>query len=253
MAKDLFSKQAAEYAKWRPGYPKEFIEYIISFVPHRNTAWDCATGNGQAAIFLAEYMDKVFATDLSTEQLKYAKQHPKITYSQSPAEHTPFEDNTFDLVTVAQAYHWLDHKAFCAEATRVGKRGAVVAIWGYGLCNAVDPIITELVRRFYEDTTGPYWDAARKYIEEEYKTVYFGFDEIPANQQFSIKMQWTLRDLEGYLNSWSAVQKYIKVNGHNPVESFVDEVSNHWPAKETVQFEFPLFYRLGRVNKSLSQ
>src|SRR5215213_1501492 len=110
MPKDFFSKQAADYAKWRPGYPKELIEYIISFVQHRNTAWDCATGNGQAAILLADHMDHVFATDLSAEQLKYAKPHPKITYSQSSAEHTQFEPNTFDLVTVAQSYHWLDHK-----------------------------------------------------------------------------------------------------------------------------------------------
>jgi ubiquinone/menaquinone biosynthesis C-methylase UbiE len=249
MPKDLFSEQAADYAKWRPGYPTELIKYIISFVPHRNTAWDCATGNGQAAILLAEHMDHVFATDLSTEQLKYAKQHPKITYSQSPAEHTQFGANTFDLVTVAQAYHWFDRQAFCTEATRVCKPGAVVAVWGYGLCYASEPLITELVRRFYEDVTGPYWDAARKYIEEEYKTVYFGFNEIPVNQQFSIKMQWALRDLEGYLNSWSAVQKYIKVNGHNPVESFIDEVSNHWPSKEKLQFEFPLYLRLGQVHK----
>lgn len=247
MPKDLFSTQAAGYAKWRPSYPKELIEYIVSFVQHRNTAWDCATGNGQAAVLLAEHIGHVFATDLSTEQLKHARQHPKITYSHSPAEHTQFEAGTFDLVTVAQAYHWFDHEAFYAEATRVCKPGAVVAVWGYGLCYASEPIITQLILKFYEDTTGPYWDEARKYIEEEYKTVYFGFNEIPVDRSFSIKMQWSLRDLEGYLNSWSAVQKYIKVNGHNPVEIFIDEVSNHWPAKEMVQFEFPLFLKMGRV------
>lgn len=250
MPKDLFSQQAAGYAKWRPGYPKELIEYIVSFVPNRNSAWDCATGNGQAAVLLAEYMNQVFATDLSAEQLKHARLHPKITYSQCSAEHTPFEPNSFDLVTVAQAYHWFDHRAFCAEASRVCKPGAVVAVWGYGLCIAADAAITALIRRFYVDTTGPYWDAGRKYIDEQYQTVYFGFTEIPVTQTFSIKMQWSLRDLEGYLNSWSSVQQYIKVNGHNPVEPFIDEASNHWPASNTLQFEFPIFLRLGEVNKA---
>ncbi len=247
MPKDLFSTQAASYAKWRPGYPKELIEYIISFVQDRDTAWDCATGNGQAAILLAEHMNKVLATDLSNEQLKYAKPHPKIIYSQSPAEHTSFADNTFDLVTVAQAYHWFDHEAFCKEASRVCKPGAVVAVWGYNLCSTHSATINELIRRFYTETTGPYWDAARKLVDQEYKTVYFGFNEIPVAQHFSIHMKWSIRDLEGYLSSWSSVQKYIKVNGQNPVEPFIDEVSEHWPQQEELAFEFPLFLRMGKA------
>jgi len=247
MTKDLFSTQAASYAKWRPGYPKEFIDYIVSHVTHKHTAWDCACGNGQAAILLAEHFDKILATDLSTEQLKYARPHPKITYSQSTAEHTPFASNTFDLITVAQAYHWIDHEKFCAEAKRVGKPGAIVAVWGYNLCFTPDKAVNELIRKFYTETVGPYWDAARKLVDLEYKTVYFGFNEIPVNKQFSIKMQWSIRDLEGYLNSWSSVQKFIKVNGHSPVEAFIDEVSNHWPKQEELSFEFPLFLRLGSV------
>ena len=55
MLKDLFSKQAEDYAKYRPVYPKELFEYILQFVTEKNTAWDCATGNGQAAFALAQY------------------------------------------------------------------------------------------------------------------------------------------------------------------------------------------------------
>ena len=251
MSKDLFSTQAADYAKWRPGYPKELINYIVSHVKHHNTAWDCATGNGQAATLLAEHFDKILATDLSNEQLKYAKQHPKITYTQSPAEHTPFESNTFDLITVAQAYHWIDHQKFCEEARRVCKPGAIVAVWGYDLCFTPDKTVNELIRKFYTETVGPYWDAARKLVDLQYKTVYFDFNEIPVSEQFSIKMTWSIRDLEGYLNSWSSVQKYIKVNGHSPVEAFINEVRRQWPRQEELSFEFPLFLRMGSVTRSL--
>jgi ubiquinone/menaquinone biosynthesis C-methylase UbiE len=249
MTKDLFSSQAADYAKWRPGYPKEFIDYIVSHVKQKNTAWDCATGNGQAAIMLAEYFDHVFATDLSKEQLKHARLHPKITYSQSTAEHTQFAPNTFDLVTVAQAYHWIDHEKFCGEVNRVCKSGAIVAVWGYNLGVTPYNAINELIQRFYTETTGPYWDPARKLVDLEYKSVYFGFNEIPVSEKFFIKTQWSIRDFEGYLNSWSSVQKYKQVNGHNPVEPFIDEVSNHWPQQEELQFEFALFLRIGSIIK----
>ncbi|MGB8195173.1 MAG: class I SAM-dependent methyltransferase [Chitinophagaceae bacterium] len=245
MAKDLFSKQAAEYARSRPGYPHEFIEYIISFAHDRDIAWDCATGNGQAAQLIATQFDQVFATDLSAEQLKHAKPHPKVIYSQSPAEHTGFADNSFDLVTVAQAYHWFDQPAFCREAKRVCRQGALVAVWCYSMCIARDEAVDELLQSFYLET-GPYWDEARKQIDNEYRDVYFDFKEIPAEKKFFIHCQWTIDALEGYLNSWSATQKYIAVHGHNPIDAFIEQLRPFWKT-ETIVFEFPLFLRMGRV------
>ena len=65
MAKDLFSNQASLYAQYRPGYPPGLFEYILQHVKGKQQAWDCATGNGQAAVELAKYFDKVMATDIS--------------------------------------------------------------------------------------------------------------------------------------------------------------------------------------------
>ena len=108
MSKDLFSKQSAEYAKYRPTYPKELIRYVVSFVAEKQIAWDCATGNGQAARMLAPYFQKILATDISEKQLSQAFTDSKISYSVAAAEKTGFPDNSFDLISVAQAYHWFD-------------------------------------------------------------------------------------------------------------------------------------------------
>lgn len=246
MAKDLFSAQAADYSRWRPGYPPELIGYVVSFAQERELAWDCATGNGQAAIMLAEHVRRVQATDLSAAQLKHARPHAAVTYSQSPAEHTPFAGNSFDLITVAQAYHWFDHRAFCAEARRVGKPGAIVAIWGYGMGRCADKSIDKAVMEFYANETGPYWDEARQYVETAYRSVYFDFEEIPVTKNFSIRMEWSIRHLEGYLHSWSATQQFIKLKGYNPVDGFIAQLKAHWK-DETYPFTFPLFLRMGRV------
>ena len=72
MAKDLFSGHSKSYAKYRPGYPKELFEYILQFVERKEKVWDCATGNGQAAVVLADYFEKVEATDISEAQIKNA-------------------------------------------------------------------------------------------------------------------------------------------------------------------------------------
>src|SRR5689334_5830547 len=101
MSKDLFSAQSDAYAKYRPSYPKELFDHILSFVEHRDRAWDCATGNGQAATILADHFKSVDATDISDAQLSKAVQRKNIEYRVASAEQTPFEDDSFDLITVA--------------------------------------------------------------------------------------------------------------------------------------------------------
>ncbi len=131
--KDNFSKQAEGYARYRPAYPKELFDFILSKTESKQVAWDCATGNGQTAKVLAKYFDKVYATDTSQKQLNNAEPGHTIYYSLQPAEQTNFPDNHFDLITVSQALHWLDFEKFNEEAKRVAKPGAWIAVWMYSL------------------------------------------------------------------------------------------------------------------------
>ena len=246
MAKNLFSTQAASYAKYRPTYPKELFDHIIQFVKNKDAAWDCATGNGQAALVLAEHFKKVVATDISEKQLSFAKQHPGVEYRVSPAEKTGFEDNTFDLITVAQAYHWFQFNAFEKEVKRVGKKDGVIAIWGYSLMTANDAAVDKLVKRFYSDITGPYWDAERKYVDDNYKTVPFNFTPLPT-RDFFINTQWSKNDLIGYFSSWSSVQHFIEAKKYDPVDEIIDELDRVWANDDVKNISFPLFLLLGRI------
>ena len=210
--KDLFSTQSREYAAFRPTYPATLYEFIFQHLREKKCAWDCATGNGQVAHFLANHFEKVFATDISQQQLDQAIRKENIIYSISPAEKTSFPDNQFDLITVGQALHWFDRDKFYDEVKRVGKPGSILAVWGYAFIN-IEPVIDEIIVKFYHDTVGPYWDPARKLVEEEYKSITFPFEEIPT-PGFFISTHWTLAHLAGYLESWSATQKYIKAHRH---------------------------------------
>src|SRR5437773_9814704 len=57
--KDHCSGHAVEYAKFRPHYPDELFEDLALISPRHELAWDCATGNGQAAAGLARHFDRV--------------------------------------------------------------------------------------------------------------------------------------------------------------------------------------------------
>ena len=248
MAKDLFSKQADLYARYRPTYPAELYQYILSFVKEKDIAWDCATGNGQAATVLADHFKKVVATDISASQIEKATFKENIEWLVCPAESTPFAENTFDLVTVAQAYHWIKWKEFRNEVRRVCKNNAVIAVWLYYDHTTGDKRIDKVVRDFYENVTRPYWDYERKYVEELYATVAFDYELLPF-KNFEINLHWQREDLLGYISSWSAIQKYIKVNGHSPIPIIEKEINKLWPQGEKKQVIFPVYLKLGRVSR----
>ncbi len=244
--KDNFSRQSADYARYRPGYPQELFDWLYSHCAAYDAAWDCATGNGQATVNIAEKFEVVYATDLSITQLENAINKENIIYLQGKAEEPDFENDSFDLVTVAQALHWLDHQKFFSEVKRVAKNGALFAAWGYGLLSIM-PEIDEQIHRFYIDIIGPYWDKERRHIDNNYADIPFPFEELPC-PVFAIHNNWTFEHIIGYLNSWSAVQHYIKDKGSNPVDIIRDDLEKAWGNGER-HVTFPIFMKAGIITK----
>ena len=242
--KDNFSTQAKAYAQYRPYYPPEMISYIVSLVPHKDTALDVATGNGQVAAALASYFKEVYGTDISAKQLQNAKPAPNLIYKEGSAEDTGFANEQFDLVTVAQAIHWFNFDAFYTEVRRILKPDGLLAVMGYGLFST-NPETDAIINHFYKDVIGPYWDAERRYVDDNYATIPFSFTEIET-QKFTNHFTWTFDQLTGYLETWSAVQHYIKQNGANPIDSIRADLQASWE-KNDKQVTFPLLLRIGKL------
>lgn len=242
--KDNFSKQAFDYSKFRPQYPQEMIEYIISFVNNKSIALDLATGNGQVAHKLSAHFKKVFATDISQKQLDNAIQADNIIYSKESAEETSFENQKFDLIVVAQAVHWFDFELFYKEIYRILKPEGIFAVMGYGLF-LTNPDSDKILRHFYYNVVGPYWDAERKYLDENYETIPFPFDEIKV-EKFENQFSWPFEALIGYLKTWSSVQHYISKNNQNPIDLIYDDLKSSWE-KNSHKVIFPLLLRIGKL------
>lgn len=243
--KDNFSKQSSLYAKYRPDYPSALFEYILEFVKDKTTAWDCGTGNGQSAVVLSKYFKKVIATDISQKQLDEAGRAPNIFYAVKPAEDSGIESNSVNLITVAQAIHWFDFENFYKEVKRVATNDAVLAVWCYSLLRINDDI-NKLFDEYHFKKVGDYYDAERKYVDAHYATIPFPFEKM-STPSFEIIKYWTLQDFEGYLNTSSALHKYIAVHKVSPVPSFIESVKAFWPADETKKIIFPIHLLLGVI------
>jgi ubiquinone/menaquinone biosynthesis C-methylase UbiE len=243
---DHFSDAAAGYAIFRPRYPDALFAFLAAAVGRHDLAWDCATGSGQAALGLAPHFSRVIATDASPAQIAHATPHPAVEYRVAPAERSGLAAGSVDLVTVAQALHWLDRSAFYAETRRVLAPGGVVAAWCYVLVR-IAPAVDRVMDRFYHNTVGPCWPPERRIADERYRTIEFPFAELPA-PEFTIEQALTLDELAGYVRTWSGTRRYAERNGVDPVDNLVAQLREPWgdPGARRVA-RWPVYLRAGRV------
>jgi SAM-dependent methyltransferase len=244
--KDHFSRQSSDYSRYRPGYTPELIAWLAALAPDRRLAVDCATGNGQAAILLAEHFDAVLAVDGSEAQLRQAMPHPRVRYQHALAEALPVPDRSVALVAVAQAVHWFDFDRFHAECRRVLEPGGVLAVWTYTVFRA-GGAVDAVVDRFYHGTIAPYWPPERQYVQEHYRTLPFPWREVAA-PAFELQTDWTLEQALGYIASWSSVQRYRDTLDADPLPGLQAELSSVWPAAATLRLKWPIHLRVGRAD-----
>jgi len=224
--KDLFSAQSADYARFRPSYPAALFSWLATAAPGRARAIDVATGNGQAALALADHFAEVVGVDASAAQLAEAPGRANVTYRVGQAEATGAADASADLLTAAQAFHWFRQDAFFTEAARVLRPRGVLAVWSYNLTR-ITPAVDALVQHVYADILGSYWEPERRLVEEGYAAVRFPFEPIPS-PPFEMALDWDLPSLLGYVRTWSALRAYVRARGVDPLVTLEPELARAW-------------------------
>lgn len=245
--KDHFSASATSYAAFRPTYPAAFVKSIADLCPVRELAWDVGTGNGQAALLLAEHFERVVATDASTEQIANAKPHQHVAYRVAPERNSGLDEASVDLVTVAQALHWFDLPAFYEEVKRVLKTTGLLAVWCYGLVK-LDDDVNSTVQDFYLNRVGRYWPPDRKHVENGYRDLDFPFEEIHS-KEWELSVQQTRQEFLGYAGTWSAVKKACDAEDRDPMPELAAALEPIWPDDERRTVSWPLAVRMGRVKR----
>ena len=230
MQKDYFSAQSDAYKLFRPLYPESLFAFLSQGLPADAVVWDCATGNGQAAIGLSRNAATVVASDQSRAQLGKARSATSVHYVQAFAEAMPLGDRAVDLVMVAQALHWFDFDSFYAEVRRVLKPNGRIAAWTYSILSVSPQLGVDLdaaIRWFYHDVIGPYWPSERRWVDDQYRSIPFPFIDIDT-PSFTIEVDWDLPAILGYIGSWSAVQLYKDARNIDPVDSLAERLSPIW-------------------------
>ena len=240
-----FSPLAASYARGRPRYPAALYDWLASLLDRRELAWDCATGNGQAAEGLAAHFARVVATDASAEQIRHAAPHPRIEYRVARAEASGLAPASADLATVASALHWVDAPAYFDEVRRVVRPGGVFAAWVYH-AGTVEPPFDEAFHRFYWEIAKPHFAAGTDLVDAGYRTIPMPGEPIPA-PPFAIEVEWTRAQVLDYVASWSALPAARAARGDDPTAGLAAELELLYAGRTTLPFRMPLVVHARRL------
>ncbi len=122
-----FGSVAAEYAEFRPSYPADAVEWLAGHAPAQ--VLELGAGTGKLTERLVALGHDVTATDPSEQMLDLLAQAvPRARCTTCSAEDLPMANASFDVVVVAQAFHWFDRERALPEIARVLRPGGVLAV-----------------------------------------------------------------------------------------------------------------------------
>jgi hypothetical protein len=243
---NTFARASDEYAAARPHYPPALFDWIAQTCRSHDTAWDCATGNGQAALALARSFRRVEATDISAAQLAEGFDAPNIRYSAQPAERTDFSDRTFDLVAVAQALHWFDYDLFWPEVRRVARPGALFCAWGYAWFRGSTPVAEALFDPVAK-LVAPCWAPNNRLLWDGYDDVRFPFDRLDA-PELRITVDWSVDQIVAYVRTWSAFKNAAAAGARAELDRVIADARRQLGLDTRYELWVPLTILAGYVD-----
>lgn len=134
--KEIFTGRSDDYSRFRPSYPEAAVNWLYERCPEARVA-DVGAGTGIFTRCLLRRFNEVVAVEPNEDMRKiFREQLPDISCLAAAGEATGIAEKSIDLITVAQAFHWLDENKFKDESLRILRpAGKVAIIWNTELKN----------------------------------------------------------------------------------------------------------------------
>lgn len=238
---ERFSNRVENYIKYRPSYPPQVIDLLRDEcgLASDSLIADVGSGTGIFARLLLENGCQVFGIEPNEPMREAAEKlladYPKFTSIAAPAEATPLPDDSVDLITAAQAFHWFDRDKAKLEFRRILKPGGyLVLIWNERLTD------TTLFLREYEklllDYSTDYTQVNHTQIDDTVLSEFFA----PSSYQIRTFENRQLFDYEG-LQGRLLSSSYAPPQDHPSAASMLAELRRIFDAnqqKGTVSFDY---------------
>ena len=264
MAVRLFEEvtHAQLYSKYRPTYPRAVLDIISSFISKHGggfgTVVDVGCGSGQSTFYLGGLFQRCVGIDISKAQVENAQRQcqenvQNVEFKVGDVSNLPVESETVDVVTCAQAWHWLNPADLYRECNRVLKPKGCLVVYGYGNVELTNKDCNRLVSNFYSSTLKGCWHQGRLHIDNLYKDVKLPY-KVTERHDLSMHHVMSLPGFIGYVSSWSGYQTYCERNPGNTmltdlqegIKAVLEGTDLDRDQEAKVEMRFPVFVIMGQ-------
>lgn len=223
-SKQRFSNRAADYVRYRPGYPREVLDVLHTWCRlwPEHTIADVGSGTGLLSKLFLEHGNRVFGVEPNAEMRsageEFLRSYKGFTSVAGSAEATTLPPESVDFVAAAQAFHWFDPAATRREFQRILKlQGRVIVLWNERLLDETAFLrdYEALLRRFATD----YERVHESYPRADQMLAFFGTNEFTSHSLPNFQ-EFDLEGLCGRLRSSS----YAPAQGHPRFAPMMEEL-----------------------------
>jgi SAM-dependent methyltransferase len=244
-----FQSAAERYTSGRFFFHPAVIERVAVFLDKNRLGYglDVGCGTGLSTLALKEITEQAFGIDASFEMLRLARRDAKINFAAAVAENLPFADDSFEVATLSQVFHWLDKTAFFIEIARVLRsEGWLIVYDNYfqtGKMPQNESFDNWLNQKYLRKYPSP---PRHSVILENQEIEKFGF-ELKKEERLEIIVEFDLSGLRSYLLSQSNLANAIEVERQDFAEArnwLTGELQEFFSdnAKRKFVFGSPIWY-----------
>ena len=139
---------AQVYDAYRPAPPDDLLEILtlVARTDRPRLVVDVGSGTGLSTNAWADRAEEVVGVEPNPRMVERAREATaaaNVRYIERFADDTGLPDGAADLVTCAQAFHWMEPWPVLAEAARVLRPGGVFAASDYDVPPVVEPEVDD--------------------------------------------------------------------------------------------------------------
>lgn len=226
-----FDTVASTYEKLRPGYVDELYREIFGYVSidKNSHVVEVGSGGGQATVPLLETDCRLIAVEygeMFSQLLKNKfKKYPKISVVTGKFEDTKFEEDFFDLVFSASAFHWIPEKTGYEKVFSMLKSGGAFARFAnHPYRDKGNPALSKEIDEIYDEYFYKFHNKKREALTE--------YTEAQAKERAMIAEKYGFTDIQYALFHRERVfsaKEYVELLG---------TYSDHIAIEETIRLKF---------------